>query len=97
MGAPVSGGALVLVDKPAEHGHALDRACRPRELVRCHGDLEAEPAVRAGEVVVGDVGGQHPFEMAAVPDQDPVQALGTDAAYPSAPHRRLHEEPAPAS
>ena len=46
------------MDEPAEHIHTLDRACRPRELVGCHGDLEAEPAVRVGEVVVGDVGGQ---------------------------------------
>ena len=57
FGIPVSGGAVVLMDKPAEHIHTLDRTCRPRELVWCHGDLEAEPAVRAGEVVVGDVGG----------------------------------------
>ena len=57
FGTPVSGGAVVLMDKPAEQIHTLDRTCRPRELVRCHGDLEAEPAVRAGEVVVGDVGG----------------------------------------
>src|SRR5438309_11984073 len=30
--APLSGGALVLVDKAAEHIDTLDRACRSREL-----------------------------------------------------------------
>jgi hypothetical protein len=33
---------MVLMDKPAEHIHTLDRTHRPRELVGCHGDLEAE-------------------------------------------------------
>jgi hypothetical protein len=56
FGTPVSGGAVVLMDKPAEHIHTLDRTCRPRELVRWHGDLEAEPAVRAGAIVVVDIG-----------------------------------------
>jgi hypothetical protein len=29
------------------------------------------------------IGGQHPLEMATVPDQDPVQALGPNAAHPT--------------
>src|SRR5437588_11747227 len=56
FGAAVSGGAAVLVDEPAEHIDALDRACRWRELVGHRGDLETEPTVRAGAVVVVNVG-----------------------------------------
>jgi hypothetical protein len=32
---------------------------------------------------VSDVGRQHPLEMATVPDLDPVQALGPNAAHPA--------------
>jgi hypothetical protein len=44
--------------------------------------VKVDAAVRAGGVVVPDVVGQDPFEVAAVPDQDPVQAFG---AYRSDP------------
>ncbi len=56
FGKQVSGGAVVLVDEPAEHVDALDRACRRRELVGRHRDLECDPTVRAGKVVMSDVG-----------------------------------------
>ena len=39
FGAAVSGGAAVLVDEPAEHIDALDRARASRYLVGRHGDL----------------------------------------------------------
>jgi hypothetical protein len=47
---------VVLVDQPAEHVDALDRACRWRELVGHRGDLETEPTVRAAAVVAVNVG-----------------------------------------
>src|SRR5437870_3058963 len=98
-GVLVSGSALVLVDQPAEHIDALDWSCAERDLVGCHGNLETESAMGPGTVVVVDVGGQHPLEMATVPYQDPVQALGPHGAHPAlgvgvgtrSPHRRLHD------
>src|SRR6267378_2059048 len=65
----VSGCAAVLVDEPAEHIDALNRARAGRDLVGRQRDLEIDPTVRAGDVVVSDVGGQHPLEMSTVPDQ----------------------------
>ena len=44
------------MDRPAEHVNALDRACGRRELVGRHRDLETDPTVRAGKVVMSDVG-----------------------------------------
>ena len=38
---------------------------------------EIEPAMRPLAVVVVDVGAEHAFEVTAVEDQQPVQALGT--------------------
>src|SRR5713226_3548106 len=71
------------MDEPAEHIDALDRARARRYLVGRRGDLEVDPTVRAGAVVVIDVGREHPLEMTTVPDQDPVKALGPHGAHPS--------------
>src|SRR3954471_14378171 len=47
------------------------------------GHVEAEATMRAGSVVVPDVLGQDDFEVAAVPDQYPVEAFGPGRAYPA--------------
>jgi len=46
------------------------------------GHVKVDAAVRTGGVVVPHVVVQDPFEVAAVPDQDPVQAFGPDGADP---------------
>jgi len=52
--------------------------CRMRD-----GHVEVDAAVRPGGVVVRDVPGQDVFEVAAVPDQDLVEAFGPYGAYPA--------------
>ncbi len=42
---------------------------------------QGEGAVRALGVVVLDVDAEYPFEVAAVEDQQPVEALGSDGAH----------------
>jgi hypothetical protein len=44
------------MDEPAEHIDPLDRACAERNLIGHRGDFETEPPVRAGAVVVVDIG-----------------------------------------
>lgn len=56
-GALVSGGAVVLVDEPAQYIDLLDGARAGRNLIGHGGDFETEPAVRAGAVVVLGVRG----------------------------------------
>src|SRR5437899_10864510 len=43
------------VDEPARHIDALDRSRVERNIIGHRGDLETEPTVRAGAVVVVDV------------------------------------------
>jgi hypothetical protein len=47
---------VVLVDEPAQHIDALDRSRVERNIIGHRGDLEIEPTVRPGAVVVVDVG-----------------------------------------
>ena len=79
-----SGGVAVFVDESAEHVDLLNApdlvdtgGCR---LFRRDGHVEVDAAVRPGGVVVRDVVGQDVFEVAAVPDQDPVEAFGAHGA-----------------
>src|SRR4051794_41847015 len=81
-----SGGVTVFVDESAEHVNPFDtpdvldaHGCR---LLRRDGHLEVDAAVRPSGVVVRDIVGQDVFEVAAVPDQDPVEAFGPYGAYP---------------
>jgi hypothetical protein len=45
--------------------------------------LERERAVRPVSVVMGGVGAEHLLEVAAVDDQDPVEALAAEGADPT--------------
>lgn len=81
-----SGGAAVFVNEPAEDVNPLDASSRlgaASGVWLGDGDVEVEAAVRAGAVVVPEVVGQDSLKVATVPDQDPVQALGPQGAYPS--------------
>jgi hypothetical protein len=51
-------------------------------LRRRDGHVKVDAAVRPGGVVVRDVLGQDVFEVAAVADQNPVEAFGPHGAYP---------------
>src|SRR6266536_3092463 len=77
----------VLVDESVEDINALDAAgsvgANAGEVDRGSGHVKVDAAVWAGGVVVVDVCGQDPLEVASVEDQDPVQALGPDGAYPA--------------
>jgi hypothetical protein len=69
------------VDEAAEAVMALDRAgggCRPW-LVRLQW-LELERAMRPLRVVVLDEDAQDALEVAAVEDQQPVEAFGADGS-----------------
>jgi hypothetical protein len=48
--------------------------------VEAFGREERECSVRALVVVVGHVGAEYVFEVAAAEDQQPVEALGADGA-----------------
>ncbi len=81
-----SGGAAVFVDEAAEDVNPLDGSSRlgaPGSVWLGDGDVEVEAAVGAGAVVVPDVVSQDSLKVATVPDQDPVQALGPQGAYPA--------------
>jgi hypothetical protein len=73
------GVSVVLADEPAEAVVAFDRtdgSCRGWLLgLRW---LELERAVRPLRVVVLDVGARDALEVAAVEDQEPVEAFAAD-------------------
>src|SRR5664280_1948710 len=93
-----SGRAAVFVDQAAEDVDAFDR---PEVLTRddrvvvhrwCgYREVPAEATVRSSGVVMGPVRGQHPVQVALVPDQDPVQRLGPYGYAPSVRRRRSRE------
>jgi hypothetical protein len=75
------GVSVVLVDEAAEAVMAVDLAdgwCR-RWLRGLRGP-EVERAMRSLRVVVLDVDAQHALEVAAVEDQQPVEAFGADGS-----------------
>jgi hypothetical protein len=72
-------GVAVFVDEAAEAVDSFDGpngAGPAREPVCRSWGLQVEAAVWPGRVVVLDVDGQDVFEVAAVADQEPVQAFG---------------------
>ena len=77
-GRALRGGSVVLVDEPAEFVAAPDLASG-RSWWRRVGvwRLQGECPVRALGVVVVDVDAEHAFEVSAVEDQQPVEALCT--------------------
>ncbi len=79
--SPSSGGLVVLVDEAAEAVTALDRAAgRGLAAAPRLRRTQVERAVRPLAVVVLDVRAEDVLEVAAVEDQQPVQALGADGA-----------------
>ncbi len=82
-----SGSELVLVEQAAEQVASANLGWRrPRSGKRDRRGLrspEPEAAVWSVGVVVADVRAEHPFELSAVDDQDPVQALAAQAADPA--------------
>ena len=80
---PVSGGDVVLMDKPAEAVNSLYVAHAVEAVLAQVGDryLEVDPAVRAFAVVVLDELAEHAVEMALAPYEHPVQALGPCCAH----------------
>ncbi len=57
--------------------------------------VKVDAAVGSSRVVVPDVVGQDTLEVAAAPDQNPVQAFGSDGSYPAlgvrvGPRSQLH-------
>ena len=74
-----SSSELVLVEQSAEPVASPDLAgrCPSGEKRRRRGlrSLEPKSAVWSVRVVVADILTQHPFELATVDDEDPVEAL----------------------
>jgi hypothetical protein len=75
------------VDQATEDVDALDSS---REGQRCHGrggggnrNLKVDAAVWPAAVVVLDIQADDTFEVPLVPDQRPVQALGSDGPHPA--------------
>ena len=78
-------GRFVFVDEAAEYFVFVDSPCRDGDgrgwlFI---GRLERERAVRPVSVVVGGVDAEHVLELVAVDDQDPVEALAAEGAYPT--------------
>jgi hypothetical protein len=75
----------VFVDESAEDVGSFDVA-KWRDLrwwLTRHRRLEVDASVRPRDVVVAEVLGEDPLEVATTPDQGPVQALGPDRSDPS--------------
>ena len=83
---PRLGSAAVFVDEAAEYVDPIDMPDVPDtggyRACRLDGHIEVDAAVRTGGVVVRNVLVQYVFEVAAVADQDLVEAFGPDGAYP---------------
>jgi hypothetical protein len=75
----------VFVDEAAEYVNPSNtpyRLCGGWDVDRRDGNVKVDAAVGTSRVVVIDIGGQDAFKMAAVPDENPVQALDPGGAYP---------------
>lgn len=74
------------MDELAEDVNPLDASSRlgaAGSVWLGNGDVQVEAAVGAGGVVVPDIVSQDSLKVATVPDQDPIQALGLQGAYPA--------------
>jgi len=88
----------VFVDEAAEYVNPFDtpyRLCGGWDVGRRDGHVKVDAAVGTNRVVVIDKGGQDASKIAAVPDENPVQALGPSGAYPPlgvgvGPRSQLH-------
>lgn len=76
----VSGNSVVLVDETSELVAAADLPAGRSCLLLGLGRAELERTMRPLGVVVVDVDAQHPFEVAAVQDQQPVETVGARRA-----------------
>ena len=74
------GGAVVLVDEPAEQipPANISRADGDRLRSRCERGSKAERAMRAPAVVVIDIGPEGSIQLSSTEDERPVEALGPD-------------------
>jgi hypothetical protein len=75
----LSGCVAVFVDQAAEDVDALDsfwngQRCHPRTS-RGHRNVEINPAMRPGSVVVFEIPAQDVLKVRSAPDQRPVQAV----------------------
>ena len=70
--------------KPISSTHGPRFAARKRHgLADGVWGVEVQGAVWALPVVVVDIGAKHPFELPAREDQDQIEALVADRAYPA--------------
>ncbi len=76
----VSGNSVVLVDETSELVAAADLPAGRSCLLLGLGRAELERTMRPLGVVVVDVDAQHPFEVASVQDQQPVETVGAHGA-----------------
>lgn len=76
-----------LAEEPAEHIDLFDVphliGTGARDVGRRDGNVKVDAAVGPSHVVVPGAVGQDALKVAAVPDQDPVQALGPHGAHPA--------------
>src|SRR5512132_1712782 len=84
-----SGCAAVLMYETAEDVDSFDPSGRARWCAhlgwsgRRSGYVEVDASVWTGWVVVRQVRGEDPVQVAVVADQDPVQAFGANGAHPA--------------
>jgi hypothetical protein len=80
------GCAAVFVEEPAKHINTLNAGSggqRGDRDGRSYRNLEVDAEVRAARVVVLNVPGENTLEVPLVPDQSPVQALGSHGSHPA--------------
>jgi hypothetical protein len=91
---------MVLMDQSAQNVAASDLRAGLRPRVQAGmGRLKIEAPMRPGPVVVLDVGGEHALQVTPAEDEDVVEALPTNGAYPALRERvrlrradgRLHD------
>jgi Aminotransferase class I and II len=76
----VSGSSVVLVDETSELVAPADLPAGQPCFLLGLGRAELDRTMRSLGVVVADVDAQHPFEVAAVQDQQPVETVGARGA-----------------
>jgi hypothetical protein len=85
-GSVASGCPSVLVNQPAEDVDAFNPISNRQGGYRCHcgghRDVEADTAMGATTVVVLEITSENSLQVASVPNQRPVQTLGSDRTHP---------------